>query len=60
MKWTADRAVIENVVSRADDEAILQMVKQARKTGGDFLFGRPTGFVDFFDFSSCWSRQHLC
>ena len=42
IKWTADRAVIEDVASRADDEGILQMVKQASKTGIDcHSAGRP-------------------
>lgn len=41
------RAVIENVVARADDEAILQMMKQAGKTGIDCPFGWPDAFVEF-------------
>jgi predicted nuclease with RNAse H fold len=47
IKWTADRAVIEDVASRADDEGILQMVKQASKTGIDCPFGWPADFVGF-------------
>ena len=47
IKWTAGRAVIEDVVSRADDDAILQVVKQADKTGIDCPFGWPAAFVDF-------------
>lgn len=47
LKWTADRAVIEHVASRADDEVILQMAKRACKTGIDCPFGWPTAFVDF-------------
>ena len=50
IKWTADRAVIENVVSRGDDEIILQMVKQADKTGIDCPFGWPGAFVEFVAF----------
>jgi hypothetical protein len=42
-----DTAVIENVVSRGDDEIILQMVKQADKTGIDCPFGWPEAFVEF-------------
>ena len=47
IKWTVGRAVIENVVARADDEAILQVVKQAGKTGIDCPLGWPEAFVDF-------------
>ena len=47
IKWTTDCAVIENVVSHADGEVILQMVKQARKTGIDCPLGWPTAFVEF-------------
>jgi hypothetical protein len=47
IKWTAGRAVIEDVVSRADDDAILQVVKQADKTGIDCPLGWPAAFVDF-------------
>ena len=47
IKWTVGRAVIENVVARADDEAILQVVKQAGKTGIDCPFGWPDAFVEF-------------
>jgi predicted nuclease with RNAse H fold len=47
IKWSGGRAVIENVVSCADDEVILQTVKQASKTGIDCPFGWPDAFVGF-------------
>ena len=47
IKWTAGRAVIENVVSRAEDQTILQMVKQTGKAGIDCPFGWPDAFVEF-------------
>ena len=47
IKWTAGCAIIENVACRADDEVILQVVKQADKTGIDCPFGWPTAFVSF-------------
>jgi len=47
IRWTAGCAVIENVISRADDEVILQAVQQADKTGIDCPFGWPTAFASF-------------
>jgi predicted nuclease with RNAse H fold len=47
IKWTAGCAVIEDVVCCADDEAILQVVKRADKTGIDCPFGWPTAFISF-------------
>jgi Protein of unknown function (DUF429) len=47
MRWTARHAVIDDVVCRADDEDLLQVVKQASKTGIDCPFGWPTAFVSF-------------
>jgi predicted nuclease with RNAse H fold len=47
MKWTAGRAVIEDVVCRADDEDVLRVVKRASKTGIDCPFGWPAALVGF-------------
>jgi predicted nuclease with RNAse H fold len=47
IKWSADRAVIEDVACHADDEVILQVVKRASKTGIDCPFGWPIAFVSF-------------
>ena len=47
IKWTAGRTVIENVVCRADDEDLLELVRPASKTGIDCPFGWPTAFVSF-------------
>jgi predicted nuclease with RNAse H fold len=47
IKWTAGRAVIEDVAHRADDEVIIQVVKRADKTGIDCPFGWPAAFVSF-------------
>jgi hypothetical protein len=47
MKWTAGRAVIEDVVCRADDEDVLRVVERASKTGIDCPFGWPAAFVGF-------------
>lgn len=50
IKWTAGCAIIENVACRADDEVILEVVKQADKTGIDCPFGWPAAFVSFVTF----------
>jgi predicted nuclease with RNAse H fold len=47
MRWTARHAVIEDVVCRADDEDLLQVMKRASKTGIDCPFGWPAAFVSF-------------
>jgi len=47
MKWTAGRAVIEDVVCRADDEDVLRLVERASKTGIDCPLGWPAAFVGF-------------
>ena len=46
MKWTAGRAVIEDVVCRADDEDVLLVVERASKTGIDCPFGWPAAIAD--------------
>jgi hypothetical protein len=47
LKWTAGRAVIEDVVCRANDEDVLRLVERASKTGIDCPFGWPAAFVGF-------------
>ncbi len=47
IKWTAGRAVVEDVARPADDKVILQAVKRADKTGIDCPFGWPAAFVSF-------------
>jgi predicted nuclease with RNAse H fold len=47
INWTAGHAVIEDLVCRADDEDLLQMVKRVSKTGIDCPFGWPAEFVSF-------------
>jgi predicted nuclease with RNAse H fold len=47
IKWSAGRAVIEDVACRADDEDVLKVVKLADKTGIDCPLGWPAAFVSF-------------
>ena len=47
IEWTAERAIIRDVVRPAEDEAILEAIEQADKTGIDCPLGSPTAFVDF-------------
>jgi predicted nuclease with RNAse H fold len=47
IKWADSRAVIQDVAYSAADDAILQAVKRADKTGIDCPFGWPAAFVGF-------------
>ena len=47
VRWTDSRAVLEDVAYSADDDAILQVVQRADKTGIDCPFGWPAAFVGF-------------
>jgi len=47
IEWTAGRATIRDVACPAGDEAILEGIEQADKTGIDCPFGWPNAFVDF-------------
>ena len=47
IKWTAGRAVVEDVARPAYDKVILQAVERAGKTGVDCPFGWPAAFVSF-------------
>lgn len=47
IEWTARRAVLKEVASYADDDAILQVAARADKVGIDCPFGWPDAFVSF-------------
>jgi predicted nuclease with RNAse H fold len=47
IEWTASRAIIRDVIHPAGDDAILEVIKQAGKTGIDCPLGWPGAFVDF-------------
>lgn len=47
IRWSTGCAVVEHVADRADDEAILQVVRRADKTGIDCPLSWPAPFVSF-------------
>ena len=47
IEWAGGRAVVLDVVCPADDDVILQVIRQADKTGIDCPLGWPDAFVDF-------------
>ena len=47
IEWAGARAIVRDVVCSADDEAILEVIGQADKTGIDCPLGWPDPFVDF-------------
>lgn len=47
IEWAGTRAVVRDIVCPASDEAILEMIGQAGKTGIDCPLGWPDAFVDF-------------
>jgi predicted nuclease with RNAse H fold len=47
IRWGTGRALVEDIATRAEDEAILRVVKRARKTGIDCPSGWLSAFVGF-------------
>lgn len=47
IEWTADRAIVRDLASPADDTVILKAIDRADKTGMDCPLGWPAAFVGF-------------
>lgn len=53
IEWAGTRAVVRDVVCPAGDEVILEVIRQADKTGIDCPLGWPDAFVDFVAAHRC-------